>query len=426
MNLKALLAVHNKPWLINPDAAAHLLDVFEQAKAGTLDYKKFREAKESKIKLFDNSAARMSPMSSGQMEDFKGFEGCTVACIPIAGPLMKDDFCGDLGINSYMELTKMAMSAQSVKSIVYIFDSPGGSVEGIEKFATLIKATGKETTAVVDGSCCSAAYWLASCCDKIYASASTDMIGSIGVMCSLRDNTEALKRQGIVIRTYYASASVDKNKAADDAVAGDGKALVEDYLDPLNETFMGTVRKNRGIKEGDNAAMTGKTFYPAQAKENGLIDGMKSLDAVVTSAALKGQTFLNNKVMTAAEYKAAHPNEYATILAEGAKAERERVEDWNEWVDIDAEGVKAGIASGKPIDRAAVKAFNAKAVNKSLLQLAKAENADPVTTADPGKQSKLTATQKERFIMMNEQSKAAGEPPLTEAEFITRFGSTFK
>ena len=52
-------------------------------------------------------------------------------------------------------------------------------------------------------------------------------------------------------------------------------------------------------------------------------------------------------IMTALEYKAAHPKEYAEILAEGVTQERERVEAYLEFADVDLKAAKEGIAAGK-------------------------------------------------------------------------------
>ena len=430
MTIKGLLSVHNKPWLIDPDSAISLLELFEQVKAGSIDYSKIRseEASDFKIKakFFDSDKVRMAPISTESMRSFEGFEGCTIACVPVSGPLMKADECGDLGMNSLMTLTRMAADTASVKTIMFLFDSPGGTADGTERFGNLIKACGKDTMAIVDGQCCSAAYWIASSCDKIYASSNTDTIGSIGVMCSIKDNTEALKKNGVVMRTYYATASKDKNRAFDEAKEGDGKLLIKEYLDPLSDNFMATVKSNRKLTGADDEdVLTGKTYFPKEAIKYGLIDGMKTYEDLVTETLAKAGTklnfsFTNTTTMTVDQLKKEHPDVYAQAMADGVKAEADRRKGWEQWADVDAEAVRTGIASGAPITNNDISAFSATALKKSLADKAVSENAPAVKTADAGS-AKLTDAQIAKMRTVNEARKMEGRPTLTEAQFIEKF-----
>lgn len=395
MDIKVLLSIYNKPWLVEPNAAAQMLEMLEGLKAGgNWEYNSKHndgEFTSSDIyqKFFAADKVSMAPSSERGMFSFKGFDGATVAIIPISGPLMKNDYCGALGTQTLKQLTRMASNTESVQTIIYLIDSPGGSVDGTQAFADEIKASTKRTIAVIDGYMCSAAYWIGSSCNELYASNKTDICGSIGTMCTLVDNTEAMKLRGSVIREYYATASAEKNKMFNDALTGNGKALIAEMLDPLNDMFLATVKANRGNKINADEVLNGKTFLAEKAVEVGLIDGIKTLDEVLQvsmqQVGVKSNlTIINNTknkvAMTPAEIKSQHPESYNAIVAEGEKNEKIRVKSWLSWMDTDKEVVMQGIETGAEVDRAVISEMSAKAANKIQLGAVQAASPAPIAT----------------------------------------------
>lgn len=396
MDIKVLLSIYNKPWLVEPNAAAQMLEMLDGMKAGgNWEYNSKQndgEATSPEIyqKFFAADKVSVAPSSTGGMYSFKGFEGAKVAIIPISGPLMKNDYCGALGTQTLKQLTRMASNTESVQTIIYLIDSPGGSVDGTQAFADEIKASTKRTIAVIDGYMCSAAYWIGSSCNELYASNKTDICGSIGTMCTLVDNTEAMKLRGSVIREYYATASAEKNKMFNDALTGNGKALIAEMLDPLNDMFLATVKANRGNKINADEVLNGKTFLAEKAVEAGLIDGIKTLDEVLqvsmqqVAGVKSNLTIINNTknkvAMTPAEIKSQHPESYKAIQDEGVTNERRRVKAWQAWKGTDPETVEKGIEDGSEVDAAVISEMSAKAANKANLQALAGASAPPLAT----------------------------------------------
>ena len=399
MDIKTGLSIYNKQWLVEPTAAIQMLDFWMKIDGSNWNYKESigGQPVEQSNKFFAKSGVAVAPSRDYGLSDFS-FEGAKVAVIPVSGPLMKNDNCGDLGTASLKMLTQMASSTPSVQTILYVVDSPGGTVDGTKAFADAIKASTKKTVCLVDGCMASAAYWIGSSCDEVYASSVTDVIGSIGTMCALVDASAALDKKGYVIREYYATESSDKNKMFSDAVKGNGKALISEMLDPMNNAFMGAVKANRpNVSE---SALSGKTYMADKAMEVGLVDGIATFDELVATAMQASSfrlptrtttTSLNTKQMTTAEFKAANPQGYADIQAEAVAQERDRVNTWMLHNEADPKAVAEGIASGKAITGTEAHRLMLKQFSGQTLAAVKTDNPQDVKTPAPEANNKTEA-----------------------------------
>ena len=375
-------------------------------------------------KFFAESSVIMAPQGSWDMADFKGFDGADVAVINLSGPIMKNDYCGSFGTASIANLVKMASNTQSVHTILLLIDSPGGTVDGTSSLAQTLQASSKRTIAASDGYICSAAYWIGSSCDELWAMSDTDVIGSIGTMCTLVDNTEAMKTRGVVVREFYATASTDKNKAFTDAQKGNGKALVSEMLDPINDIFINAVRANRGTKI-DSGVLTGKTYLGKEAVNKGLADGVKSIDEMMKyamqrpmNAGMKSTsvytTKSNIKNMEINSVEALRAN-YGPLCTEMEKAaakaavetERDRVAAYMEYADVDLKAAKEGIASGNNPSQKFFAEMSRKAMSKEGIQNMGAASAPPIPkpAADPAAGVPATAEEQQTKAFADELTK---------------------
>lgn len=287
MDLKVGLNIYNKPWLIEPQSALNLLDMWEKVLSNQTTWRaeadQAHDGYRQVQKLFAAQDTIFAPIDKWQAKSFTGFDGASTAIIPVQGPLMKNDFCGDFGTANLANFFRLAERTPSVQSIVLLIDSPGGTVDGTASFAETIKRSKKTTLAVVDGMAASAAYWIGSSANKMVATSKTDIVGSIGTMVSWRDWSKAYEERGIVLREYYATASTDKNKAYREANAGDGRMLVAEMLDPINNEFTGAVKSNRknSLNLEQENVLTGKTYVASKGKQVGLIDSIMPFDQAI-------------------------------------------------------------------------------------------------------------------------------------------------
>lgn len=212
------------------------------------------------------------------------------ALIPITGIIGK-------GISPMMHLfggTSSVITAQqiasalgdsSVKQILLYIDSPGGTVDGTQALAEkVLAARGKKPIiALADGMMCSAAYWIGSSADKVFAASGTTQVGSIGVVASHLDISG--REAQIGIKTTEISAGKFKRIASNyEPLSADGRSNIQATVDYLYSLFVGHVAKARRVSENTvlNQMADGRVFIGKQAQSAGLIDGIQSIEECIT------------------------------------------------------------------------------------------------------------------------------------------------
>lgn len=225
----------------------------------------------------------------------------------------------------------LADSDPAVKDVSLFIDSPGGNVHGLfdtlaalEAFSKPIKVRAVQAQ--------SAAYAIAAAAGKIAAVNPAAMFGSIGTAVSLFVDDEVV--------TLTNTDSPDKRP---DPRTEEGRAVIVQFLDAINELFVDAIARGRGVSASvvSREFGRGRTVLAAEAKRKGMIDSISkparkaSVRAEVqetpelqvednippaTSGAQQ-----EKKHMTLEELKAQHPELCKELVAEGVKKERDRV-----------------------------------------------------------------------------------------------------
>ncbi len=208
-----------------------------------------------------------------------------IAIISLTGPLMKRVsffdmiFGGGIGTVELRSQIREAANDGSVKAILLLVDSPGGTVAGTMELADEISAAKhkKQVFAQVDDLAASAAFWVASQADKIFANKPAE-IGSIGTFAVVFDDSEMFEKAGVkvhVISTGDMKGAFVEGTPVTEEMLQDLQAKVE----ALNDFFLEAVANGRKMsKKAVKAVADGRTFLAAKAEELGLIDGVQSLD----------------------------------------------------------------------------------------------------------------------------------------------------
>lgn len=173
-----------------------------------------------------------------------------VAIIPITGPIFRYPswltyyFRG----TSITELTRdfyAALTDTRVHSIIFEVNSPGGEVTGVNELARMIfNARGvKPMTARVGGTCCSAAYWIASACGDVVID-ETAQLGSIGVYASFLDTKKFDQKYGF--REFKIISDDSPDKCPDPSTPA-GEKLIKTRLNALCKVFVESVAEFRDV-----------------------------------------------------------------------------------------------------------------------------------------------------------------------------------
>lgn len=209
-------------------------------------------------------------------------DGQKIVIIPLHSAITKYDTCFSYGMLYVGDRIKDLADDPACSGLILDIDSGGGSVNAIAPIKEAIayfKATGKPVIAHCDA-CFSAAYWIASMCDSVFADNKLSEFGSIGVYSQLIDDRED-KQTGTRIISVYAKESPDKN--ADYREALDGKPeRLQAKLTPIAQAFHADVKAGRqNLQAEAPGVLTGDTYYAEEAIRLGLADGILTLEQCV-------------------------------------------------------------------------------------------------------------------------------------------------
>lgn len=217
-----------------------------------------------------------------------GVDGRNVAVVRVGGTLMKQwPSLGGTSTVALRQEIRRAAQDPAVAAVLLSVDSPGGTVAGVADLAAEVKAARrrKPVWAHVDDLAASAAYWVASQADQVWANSATALVGSVGTVMTVYDLSGAGEREG-VRAVVFATGPLKGAGTPYAPVTEDQRAYFQAMVDDTQKAFDAAVRAGRGLSaEGLAAARTGGVFLADRAKEMGLIDGVRPLDATVAALA---------------------------------------------------------------------------------------------------------------------------------------------
>jgi signal peptide peptidase SppA len=211
-----------------------------------------------------------------------------IGVIPIYGVIMPRsnlmiEMSGGTSVASARASFREALADEAVGSIILEFDSPGGAVDGIEEFASEIRAARgqKPIVAIANTLAASAAYYLASQADEVVASPSA-MVGSIGVFIQHTEFSKMDTELGAtttIIRRPAAKAEVNDAEPLPDS----GRAHLQEVVDDYYDQFIRAVAAGRGVSPADVRAGygEGRAVTARRAKAAGLVDRIDTLDDTI-------------------------------------------------------------------------------------------------------------------------------------------------
>ncbi len=251
--------------------------------------------------------------AGGILPDFSSpLASSKVAVIYVEGEMVTDGAPGPgySGAGDVVHELREAEADPGVKAIVLRINSPGGSPVAAQDIYSQLLKTKQVKPVVVSMSdmATSAAYYISSACDKIYA-APDSWTGSIGVIWPIQNSSAHYEQEGIEF--YVAKSGEYKDIGADwRGLTDDEKIYVDGLVNETFDRFVDAVATGRNMStEKVRSLADGRVFTGVHAKELGLIDEIGDLyDAIDAASKLgniegtPGVAYLNNAVLASTAY----------------------------------------------------------------------------------------------------------------------------
>lgn len=217
-----------------------------------------------------------------------------VAVLPILGAIVPrgealQQTSGAVSVQQMTAAFDALVADPSIAAIVLDFDSPGGSVGGVEEFAQRVQAARgqKPVVAVANPMMASAAYWIGSAAAELVATP-TALVGSIGVYSAHEDVSAALEKEGIKV-TLVASSDRKVLGNPFEPLSEAGRAEIQKRVDLFSTMFDKAVARGRGVSQATVRETFGQgaAFGAVEAVKVGMADRVGTLDDAIGLAAKK-------------------------------------------------------------------------------------------------------------------------------------------
>lgn len=186
----------------------------------------------------------------------------------------------EAGSDSIVTSLTHAFKDPKTVAVILRIDSPGGSpVQADDTYNNIMRLRreypNKPIYAVCRDICASAAYYIASATNQIYANPAS-IVGSIGVIMNGFGFVDTMQKLGVERRLVISGSE----KAFLDPFSPskpEDQAYAQKMLDLVHQQFIDAVKKGRGNRlKNDPMLFSGLAWSGEQAKDLGLVDGFGS------------------------------------------------------------------------------------------------------------------------------------------------------
>jgi signal peptide peptidase SppA len=212
-----------------------------------------------------------------------------IAVVMLTGTLMKQASSMDESTSTVQARREIRQAAAdpSVDGILLAIDSPGGTVSGTYDLGADVKAAAakKPVFAFADELCASAAYWIASQADKVFANSPTALIGSIGTLLVVYDLSGAAEDAGVKT-LVFGTGPLKGTGTPGSAVNEAQQEYLRGIVKETQVSFDAAVKKGRGMTDAQlEMVKTGGVFSANEALSLNLIDGVQTFDQTMNDLA---------------------------------------------------------------------------------------------------------------------------------------------
>ena len=198
--------------------------------------------------------------------------GDKIAVISVEGYLGSDSFSSPVVDKEFViSSIKKVQDDNSYKGVVFLINSPGGTVVATKEIADAIKKLNKPKVAYIEEVGASGGYWVASASDKIVADPMS-ITGSIGVTGSFLEFSGLMEKYGITYQSFKAGEYKEAGSSYKE-VSDKEASMLQGIVDDIYDYFVSEISKNRKMsKEEVIGFSNGRIYLGEKAKSLGLID----------------------------------------------------------------------------------------------------------------------------------------------------------
>lgn len=200
--------------------------------------------------------------------------------IIINGPLSPDgpdaiEVMMGYGGTAYKNIVKAAADARAaydaeeIKQVRVVFNSPGGSLDGLDQAYQALTGIADIAIGYNAGDAASAAYWLATALPRLEPLTPTAAAGSIGVVATIQDWSGYLDQWGVKEVTITNTDSPNKRP---DVLTPEGVEIIRKELDGYYDVFVDRVTATRPVTREAIDALKGEMLISKRAVAYGLMD----------------------------------------------------------------------------------------------------------------------------------------------------------
>lgn len=172
----------------------------------------------------------------------------------------------------------------SIKAVVLRVDSGGGAAAAGEEMARYVKDFQKPVIVSSGSSNASAAYFISSQADYIYANQASS-VGSIGTILSITDYSGLLKTLGIEVTNIASSSNKDAGQGTR-PLTQEERDYYQDLVNQINDVFVAAVAEGRDMDvEEVRKLANGMTMTGSEGVKTGLVDEIGTFDDALSKAA---------------------------------------------------------------------------------------------------------------------------------------------
>ncbi|MBK6327346.1 MAG: signal peptide peptidase SppA [Chloroflexi bacterium] len=216
--------------------------------------------------------------------------GDAVAIVRIEGTILSGDQSssgGEAVSGRVIRDLENAAGDPSVKAIILLVDSPGGSVTGSAQIWEALQTIEKPIVVSMVGVAASGGYYVSAPADYIIARPDT-LTGSLGVIMTLYDASELIDKVGVKVIDITSGENKAMGSTWAELTPGQ-RAILESITNEAYEEFVRVIADGRHLSEEEVRVLAdGRVYSGRQALANGLVDQLGNFQDAITKAAELG------------------------------------------------------------------------------------------------------------------------------------------